>query len=82
MEIKFNDRIGVVVKSLSEVSKFYEDILQLYIRGKKTVAEQKAKVFSIPIKGSNIELLESTESNGPIAKFIDSNGEGIQTPID
>ena len=77
MEIKFIDHIGIAVKSLSEASKFYTDILGLEITHKETIADQKARAFFIAIKGTNIELLESTEPDGPIGKFIDSRGEGI-----
>ena len=77
MKIKCIDHIGVAIKSLSEASKFYTDILGLERTGTETVSEQKAKVSFIPIKDTNIELLESTEPEGPIAKFIDSHGEGI-----
>jgi methylmalonyl-CoA/ethylmalonyl-CoA epimerase len=77
MEIKHIDHIGVAVKNLSEASKFYTDILGLQIKEKETIADQKARVYFIPVKDTNIELLESTEPDGPIAKFIDSRGEGI-----
>jgi len=77
MKIKCIDHIGVAVKNLSEASKFYADILGLERTGTETVFNQKARVSFIPIKDTNIELLESTEPEGPIAKFIESRGEGI-----
>jgi methylmalonyl-CoA/ethylmalonyl-CoA epimerase len=77
MKIKFIDHIRVAVKNLSEASKFYTDILGLERTGTETVSDQKARVSFIPIKDTNIELLESTEPGGPIAKFIESRGEGI-----
>jgi methylmalonyl-CoA/ethylmalonyl-CoA epimerase len=77
MDIRYVDHIGIAVKNLSEASKFYTEILGLKIKEKETVPDQKARVFFIPVKDTNIELLESTEPDGPIAKFIDSHGEGI-----
>ena len=38
----------------------------------------KVKVSFFPVGDSEIELLESTEPSGPIAKYIEKNGEGIQ----
>jgi len=45
--------------------------------GTEIVADQKAKVSFLPVDDTNIELLESTEPDGPVAKFIESKGEGI-----
>jgi len=42
------------------------------------VAEQKVKTTFLPVGESEFELLESTGPDGPVAKFIDSRGEGIQ----
>jgi methylmalonyl-CoA/ethylmalonyl-CoA epimerase len=46
--------------------------------GHEVVEEQKVKVAFIPVGESKIELLESTESDGSITKFIQKYGEGIQ----
>ena len=78
MKIKHIDHIGIAVKSISERGKFYTDILGLKIEDIETVEEQKVNVAFLPITDSEIELLESTEPDGPVAKFIDSKGEGIQ----
>ena len=44
----------------------------------ETVTEQKVNVAFIPITDSEVELLESTAPDGPIATYIGSRGEGIQ----
>jgi methylmalonyl-CoA/ethylmalonyl-CoA epimerase len=46
--------------------------------GQEVVEEQKVKVAFIPIGESKIELLESTDPDGAIAKFIEKYGEGVQ----
>lgn len=46
--------------------------------GEEVVEEQKVKVCFIPCGDSEIELLESTSPDGPIAKHIEKKGEGIQ----
>jgi methylmalonyl-CoA/ethylmalonyl-CoA epimerase len=77
MKILKVDHIGVAVKNISEAARFYTDILGIKMTGTETVADQKAKVSFLPVDDTNIELLESTEPDGPVAKFIESRGEGI-----
>lgn len=72
------DHIGVAVANLDETLKFYTDALGLELHGTETVAEQKVKVAFLPVGDTEIELLESTEPDGPIAKFIEAKGQGIQ----
>jgi len=72
------DHIGIAVKSIEEASKLYTEVLGLEMQGIEEVAEQKVKVAFIPVGDTEIELLESTSEDGPIAKFIEKKGEGIQ----
>jgi len=78
MKVKHIDHIGIAVKAIEQAGKFYTDGLGLNIQEIETVAEQKVNVGFIPITDSEVELLESTEPDGPVAKFIDKKGEGIQ----
>ena len=78
MKVKHIDHIGIAVKAIEQAGKFYTDILGLKIADVETVAEQKVNVAFIPITDSEVELLESTEPDGPVAKFIDGKGEGVQ----
>ena len=77
MELKRVDHVGIAVKDLDESVKFYES-LGFKATGYEVVAEQKVKVAFLPCGDSEIELLESTEPDGPIARFIEKNGPGIQ----
>lgn len=72
------DHIGIAVKNLEESKKFYTEVLGMAALGEEVVEEQKVKVCFIPCGDSEVELLESTAPDGPIAKFIEKNGEGIQ----
>jgi len=72
------DHIGIAVKNLDETLKFYTDVLGLEVEGTEVVEEQKVKVAFLPLGDTEIELLESTSEDGPIAKFIEKNGEGMQ----
>ena len=72
------DHIGIAVSSLEEASKTYRDVLGLKDHGVEVVEEQKVKVAFFPVGDTEIELLESTDPEGPIAKFIEKRGEGVQ----
>ena len=78
MKIKHIDHIGIAVKSINQTGKFYTEILGLKIQDIETVADQKVNVAFLPITDSELELLESTEPDGPVAKYINSSGEGVQ----
>jgi methylmalonyl-CoA/ethylmalonyl-CoA epimerase len=78
MKIKHIDHIGVAVKEIEQAGKFYTDVLGLKIEDVENVADQKVNVAFIPITDSEVELLESTEPDGPIAKYISARGEGVQ----
>jgi len=72
------DHIGIAVKNLDETLKFYTDVLGLECQGTETVEEQKVRVAFLPLGDTEVELLESTSEDGPIARFIEKNGEGMQ----
>ena len=78
MKVLKVDHIGIAVADLEERMKFYTDFLGLKCEGIEEVEEQKVRVAFFPVGDSEIELLESTSPDGPIAKFIEKNGEGIQ----
>jgi methylmalonyl-CoA/ethylmalonyl-CoA epimerase len=72
------DHIGIAVKNLEETLKFYGDVLGIKCVSQEVVEEQKVKVAFLPVGDTEVELLESTSEDGPIAKFIEKKGEGIQ----
>ncbi|MDR1137168.1 MAG: methylmalonyl-CoA epimerase [Synergistaceae bacterium] len=71
------DHIGIAVKSIDESLKFWETALGVKCTGRETVEDQKVTTAFLPIKESEIELLEATSDESPIAKFIEKKGEGI-----
>jgi len=72
------DHIGIAVKSVKETSELLSNILGLKVTGEEIVEEQEVKVAFLPLGDSELELLESTSPEGPIARFIEKKGEGIQ----
>jgi len=76
--VKKVDHIGIAVKDLDEALKFYQEVLGMNLEGTEVVEEQKVKVAFLPIGDTEVELLESTDKEGPIAKFIEKKGQGVQ----
>jgi methylmalonyl-CoA/ethylmalonyl-CoA epimerase len=72
------DHIGIAVRDMDTAKKFYTEVLGMTAQGEEMVEQQQVNVCFIPSGDSEIELLESTSPEGPIAKFIAKNGEGIQ----
>ena len=70
------DHIGIAVNSIDEATKLYTD-LGLKVTAIENVPDQKVRVAVIPVGNSRIELLESTDPEGPIAKHIKARGEGL-----
>jgi methylmalonyl-CoA epimerase len=67
--------IGVAVKNIQEVEKLYSEILGLSITGREVSPDNK--VSFIPLGDTAVELLESVEPDGAIARHIEKRGEGI-----
>ncbi len=78
MEILKIDHLGIAVNQLDEGQQFWTDILGLASEGTETVEEQKVTTAFFPVGESEVELLESTAPDGPIAKYIEKRGQGIQ----
>ena len=77
MEITHIEHIGIAVKNLEESIKFYENVLGLKCYALEEVLDQKVKTAFFKVGQTKIELLESTDNEGPIGKFIEKKGEGI-----
>jgi methylmalonyl-CoA/ethylmalonyl-CoA epimerase len=78
MKVLKIDHLGIAVNSIEEAKKLFHDILGLKFEGTETVAEQKVTTAFFPVGDSEVELLESTAPDGPIAKYLEKRGEGIQ----
>lgn len=78
MKVLRVDHIGIAVKSIEETKKLYQDLLGLKHTGSETVQEQKVTTAFFPVGDTEVELLESTAPDGPIAKYLEKRGEGVQ----
>lgn len=77
MNLTHIEHIGIAVKNLEESTKYYEDVLGLKCYAVEEVKDQKVKTAFFKIGQTKIELLESTDPEGPIGKYIEKRGEGI-----
>ena len=77
MNLKRIEHIGIAVKDLDSAIAFYENQLGLKCYAIEEVKDQKVKTAFFKIGDVKIELLESTDSEGPISKFIEKRGEGF-----
>lgn len=71
------EHIGIAVSNLEESIRFYEKVFGLRCYNIETVAEQKVRTAFFMVGQTKIELLETTDPEGPIGKFIGKRGEGI-----
>lgn len=77
MELTHIEHIGIAVNNIEESIKYYENVLGLKCYAIEEVADQKVKTAFFKIGQTKIELLESTDPEGPIGKFIEKKGEGV-----
>ncbi len=71
------DHLGIAVKNMQEKIANIEKVLGLKCSGTEEVKEQKVRVGMVPVQDVNIEFLEATGDDSPIAKFIEKKGEGF-----
>ncbi|MBO8429090.1 MAG: methylmalonyl-CoA epimerase [Bacteroidetes bacterium] len=77
MEITHIEHLGIAVKSLETAIPYYEEKLGLKCYSIEEVKDQKVKTAFFKVGQTKIELLESTDPEGTIAKFIEKRGEGV-----
>ncbi len=78
MKILKIDHLGIAVNSIDDGKGFWSGVLGLDFEGAETVAEQKVTTAFFPVGESEVELLESTAPDGPVAKYIEKRGQGLQ----
>ena len=77
MNITHIEHIGIAVNSLEEAVPYYEETLGMKCYAIEEVADQKVKTAFFMVGQTKIELLESTDPEGPIGKFLEKKGQGV-----
>ncbi|HEX3683490.1 MAG TPA: methylmalonyl Co-A mutase-associated GTPase MeaB [Bryobacteraceae bacterium] len=75
------DHLGIAVRSLEEGLRFYQEMLGMTLSVRETVADEQVNVAMLPAgseaRSPRIELLEATDNESAIAKFIEKRGPGL-----
>jgi methylmalonyl-CoA/ethylmalonyl-CoA epimerase len=71
------EHIGIAVKRLDESIPYFEQLLGTSCYSVEAVKDQRVKTAFFMVGQTKIELLESTDPEGPIGKFLEKKGEGI-----
>ena len=72
------DHLGIAMPNLEEGLYFYEKLLGLTVQRRETVESERVNVAMLPVGGSSrVELLEPTDADSTIARFIDKRGPGL-----
>jgi methylmalonyl-CoA/ethylmalonyl-CoA epimerase len=77
MKLSHIEHIGIAVKSLDTAIPYFEKVLGLKCYAVEEVKDQKVKTAFFKIGETKIELLESTDPEGAVGKFIENRGEGV-----
>lgn len=77
MNISHIEHIGIAVNSLEEAIPYYEETLGMKCYAIEEVRDQKVKTAFFMVGQTKIELLESTDPEGPIGKFLEKKGQGV-----
>ena len=77
MKITHIEHIGIAVSDLQKAIRYYEEVLGIDCYGIEEVEDQKVRTAFFRIGETKIELLQSTDPEGPVGKFIRNRGEGI-----
>lgn len=75
--IKKINHIALVVPHLGEAKSFWVDVMGLTLTHEEHVASQQVDVAFLPVDGSNIELLQPTEPDTGVSKFLNKRGPGM-----
>jgi LAO/AO transport system kinase len=71
------DHLGIAVKSIEAALAFYQGQLGMPVASRETVAQEKVNVAMLPAGGPRLELLEPTEADSVIGRFLEKHGEGL-----
>jgi methylmalonyl-CoA/ethylmalonyl-CoA epimerase len=71
------NHIGIAVNNIEESLAVYRDLLGLELEGTQEVLEQKVRTAFFPVGETHLELIQPTEGNVGVAKFLENRGEGV-----
>jgi methylmalonyl-CoA/ethylmalonyl-CoA epimerase len=78
MQVKRIDHVGIAIADVAAAKRVYEDLLGLKLTREEVVQDQGVRTYFYPIAGVKLELLESITPDGPIARYLEKRGAGMQ----
>ncbi len=75
--IKKIDHVGLAVKNLDETLAFYRDVLGIQSTSIEDYAPDKIRTAFLEVGDASFEIMEPTSPESPVAKFLDSRGQGM-----
>ena len=75
--LKKINHIAIAVSNIEKGAEFYQDVLALSLSDVEVVAAQKTKAGFLRIGETNIELVQPSEPDSPLVKFLETQGQGI-----
>ena len=75
------DHLGIAVESLADTIPIFRDVLGLELIEEEEVPDQRVRVAKFRAGDVDIELLEPTSPESPIAKFLSTRGQGIHLSL-
>ncbi len=69
--------LALIVRSLDAAESAFRAVLGLAPSGRAVLAGERARVSFVPLPNSQVELLEPTDPQGPLSRFLATRGEGI-----
>lgn len=77
MRIKRVDHVGIAVADIDDADAFFQEVLGLEKEREELVEEQGINAHLFPVGGSKLEVLESVDPDGPVARYLEEHGPGI-----
>jgi methylmalonyl-CoA/ethylmalonyl-CoA epimerase len=71
------DHIGIATRNIDDAGTFWREALGMEVCSSEEVADQGVRVSMLPAGESRIELLEPTDDDSPVARFLEKRGPGI-----
>jgi methylmalonyl-CoA/ethylmalonyl-CoA epimerase len=75
--LKKINHIAIAVSNIEKAAKFYQDVLGLSLSDVEVVPAQKTRAGFFKIGETNIELVQPSETDSPLVKFLETKGQGI-----
>lgn len=77
MDARGIDHVGIAVADLEEARRVFVDLLGMRVVAEEEVRDQRVRVLKLACGASDLELLGSTDPDGPVGKFLAKRGPGI-----